>query len=311
MEHGVTAFINDSSVGIVEFATTAEGLGFESIWLAEHDHLPVDTVHPWVEGGTPPDIYKRMPDPFTLLAAAAAVTEQLRLGTSVSLIAEHNPIYLAKQIATLDFVSGGRVEVGVGYGWNKLEMVNNGIDPARPRAAFREKLHALKLLWTEETAAFSGEFVNFSESWSYPKPIQKPHPPVVLGAAFTPGARRDLVDDMDGWMPIRGMTSFDQLAESLAVLRSELAEAGRDPSTMTISLFELAGATLGKYSIASFAEHLASEVMFDRYAAIGVDRFIHSVPVHDPDLFHATIELVANRVGVAGAAGTLPRTFQH
>src|SRR5262249_4590826 len=162
-------------------------------------------------------------------AASSGVTEHLRFGTSVSLIGEHNPIYLAKQIATLDFVSGGRVELGVGYGWNKLEMGNNGIDPSRPRAVFREKLRALKALWTEEEPRFSGEFVSFTPSWSFPKPVQKPYPPVILGSALTPGALRDMVEGMDGWMPIRTMMSFDELAEAIASLRAKVADAGRDP----------------------------------------------------------------------------------
>jgi probable F420-dependent oxidoreductase len=301
LKHGITGFINDKSLGIIEFATTAEKLGFESIWLGEHDHLPVDSVHPWVEGGAPPDIYRRFPDPFTLFAAAAGVTDSLRFGTSVTLIAEHNPIYLAKQIATLDFVSGGRVELGVGYGWNKLEMVNNGIDPKRPRAVFREKLRALKALWTQETAAFSGEFVNFTESWSYPKPIQKPHPPIILGSALTPGAVRDLVASMDGWIPIRTTMTFDELAESIVALRSQMAEAGRDPRSIVISLLDPDGAMGGKKSLAAFEERLSSEELLQRYAEIGVDRCIHAVPAHDCELFHATIEMLARRVGLVGA----------
>ena len=297
MKFGVTAFINDTAaLGIVEFATMAEQLGFESIWLGEHDHLPVDTVHPWVEGGTPPDIYKRFPDPFTLLAAAAGVTEHLRLGTSVSLVAEHNPIYLAKQIATLDWLSGGRVELGVGYGWNPLEMVNNGIDPKRPRAVFREKLAALKALWTQETTAFEGEFVNFTESWSYPKPVQSPYPPVIIGAALTPATKRDLVERADGWMPIRTTMSFEQLAEDIATVRGLVAQAGRDPFSIKISLLDPDGSMGGKKSLEAFERRLPSTELLRGYEEIGVDRCIYAVPAHDRGLLRSTIKLLAERL---------------
>jgi probable F420-dependent oxidoreductase len=301
MKFGVTAFINDkAAMGIVQFATTAERLGFESIWLGEHDHLPVNTVHPWVDGGRPPDVYKRFPDPFTLLAAAAGVTKHLRLGTSVSLIAEHNPIYLAKQIATLDWLSGGRVELGVGYGWNKLEMINNSIDPKRPRAVFREKLAALKALWTEETPAFSGEFVNFTESWSYPKPVQQPWPPIIIGAALTPATKRDLVERADGWMPIRTMMSFERLAAEIAEVRRLAEEAGRDPLSIEISLLDPDGAMGGKKSLEAFEKRLPSGDLLERYKEIGVDRCIYAVPERDPGLLQATIELLAERLELRG-----------
>lgn len=306
MKHGITAFVNDKNIGIFEVATAADQLGFESLWLGEHDHLPVDSFHPWVEGGVPPDIYKRFPDPFTLLAAAAAVTKNLRLGTSVSLIAEHNPIYLAKQIATLDWLSGGRVELGVGYGWNKLEMINNGIDASRPRAVFREKLAALKALWTQETTAFSGEFVNFTESWSYPKPVQKPYPPVIIGAALTPGTRRDLVSVADGWMPIRTMMSIDELAESIGRLRDEVEAAGRDRNSMKITLLDPIGAMGGKRSLAAFEERMPSQETLRRYAEIGVDRCVHSIPAHESDFFHATIEMLAGRLELARVPAPVP-----
>jgi probable F420-dependent oxidoreductase len=298
VKQGVTAYINDKSLGIVEFATTAERLGFESIWLGEHDHLPVASVHPWVEGGEPPDIYRRFPDPFTLFAAAAAVTEELRFGTSVSLIAEHQPLYFAKQVATLDWLSGGRVEMGVGYGWNKLEMANNGVDIKRPRTVFREKLRALKAIWSQETVAFSGEFVNFTESWSYPKPVQKPYPPITLGSAFTPGSLKDMATSMDGWMPISTTMTLDELADAIKALREAVAAEGRDPAAFTISLLDPTGSMGGKRSLEAFEARLPSEETLARYAEIGVDRCIHSVPAHDPELFHGTMRLLAERVGL-------------
>jgi probable F420-dependent oxidoreductase len=296
MRFGLMAFANDQGVGVVDVATAAERLGFESLWLGEHDHLPVDTVHPWIDGGRPPEVYRRFLNPFVALAAAASVTTTLRLGTSVSLIAEHPPLYLAKEVATLDLVSGGRVELGVGYGWNRGAMANNGVDPDRVRAVFAEKLTALRRLWTEEEVAFDGEHVRFSASWSFPKPVQRPHPPIILGAALTPTSRRHIVELADGWMPIRTMVSFDELAAGIRTLRSAFDEAGRDRSALQVTLLDFEGAMGGKRSVEAFVDRLPSPESLATYEEIGVDRCTYAVPAHDPALFAETIELLADRL---------------
>jgi probable F420-dependent oxidoreductase len=293
---GVTAFVNDTTIGIAEVATTVEELGFESLWLGEHDHLPVATVHPWVDDGRPPDVYRRFPNPFVVLAHAAAVTTRLRLGTSVTLVAEHDPLYQAKEVATLDWLSGGRVELGVGYGWNALELANHGVDPGRRRSAFREKVAAMKALWTDETAAFDGEFVRFDESWSWPKPVQRPHPPISIGAALTPATRRDIVALADGWMPIRSMLAPDELTSAIGELRQAFDAEGRDPASCVVTLLELDGSLGGKRSIEAFEQRLPDEPTLRRYEAIGVDRCVFGVPAHDHGLFHAAAEALADRI---------------
>ncbi len=173
---GANLILNDTTLPMREVAPLVEEYGLDALFLGEHTHTPVATVHPQYPGGLP-EFYKRFLDPFVQLAVAAAVTERVRIGTGVLLVAERNPLELAKAVASLDVVSGGRVEVGVGLGWNTLEMVNNGIDPKRRRAIFREKLAVLRRLWTEDVVGVDGEFVRFTDSWVYPKPLQKPHPP--------------------------------------------------------------------------------------------------------------------------------------
>src|SRR3954447_141938 len=195
MDIGIVTQLTDRSPSIVDVARAVEERGFESLWLGEHTHCPVDTVHRYTSGkyaagaktrgGYVPEFYKRMPDPYILLAAAAAATSTLRLGTSVGLPAEHNPLEMAKEVASLDLISGGRFEFGVGYGWSELEASNNGIPFNRRRDVMREKLLAMKALWAQETASFAGEYVNFTESWSWPKPVQRPNPPILLGAKLT------------------------------------------------------------------------------------------------------------------------------
>ncbi len=181
---GANLVLGDRTLPMATVAPLVEDHGLDALFVGEHTHIPVATVHPGHPTGVP-EFYKRFLDPFVQLAVAAAVTERVRIGTGVVLVAERNPLELAKSVASLDVVSGGRVEVGVGYGWNPLEMANNGVDPSRRRQVFREKLAAVRRLWTEETVECHGRWVDFTESWSFPKPVQDPHPPVLLGAAAT------------------------------------------------------------------------------------------------------------------------------
>jgi len=205
-------------------------------------------------------------------------------------------------VATLDWLSGGRVELGVGYGWNKLEMANNGVDVKRPRGVFREKLAAMKRLWDQETAAFDGEHVSFTESWSYPKPAQRPHPPITIGATLTPATRQDLVERADGWMPIRALLSTDELATNIASLRAEYVEAGRDPASLTVSLLDPDGAMSGKRSIEAFERSLPGVDLIEAWASIGVDRVIFAVPAHDRELLAGTFDVLAERIGLRARA---------
>ena len=226
MRIGALIFPTDLSIGVSRLAREMEGRGFESLWVTEHTHIPTNRRSPWPGGAPLPDEYRRTLDPYVALATAAAVTTHLKVGTGVSLVAQHHPITLAKTVASLDLVSDGRFLFGIGVGWNEEEMEDHGVNPRTRRSAVRETVLAMKELWTKDEASYSGAFVNFSESWSWPKPVQKPHPPVLMGGAGGPITFRHLGEYCDGWMPIHGRRD---IAEKLPQLRQALVEAGRNP----------------------------------------------------------------------------------
>jgi probable F420-dependent oxidoreductase len=283
--------VDDVAQFVPTFAREVEARGLDSIWLGEHTHLPVETKHRYVEDGKVPERYKRFLDPWTVLTAAAAHTTTIRLGTLVALVAEHNPLALAKQIATVDLLSCGRVDVGMGYGWNALEMLNNGVDPSRKRATFREKVRAMKLLWTEEHSSFAGEFVNFTDSWSLPHPVQRPHPPLLLGAAPTPGTLTDIVELCDGWIPVR-MAVDDRLEEHVGRLRSAAADAGRDPSSLRITISH-PETSFGSITFDKFSARLPSPDRMRRYRDLGVDGIVCSIPNVDRSLMLKALDRYA------------------
>jgi len=227
----VTVFLTDRDVGVAELARAVEERGFASLFLPEHTHIPVRRATPAPTGEHPlPGAYARTLDPWVALSAAGAVTTRLRLGTGVSLPAQHDPIALAKQIATLDHLSGGRVTLGVGYGWNFEEIADHGIDPQRRRAVVREHILAMQALWRDDVASFDGEHVAFEPSWAWPKPVQRPRVRTLVGGAAGPTLVAHLAEWADGWLPVGGAG----IAEALPRLRAALAEAGRDPATLQV-----------------------------------------------------------------------------
>ena len=274
--------VDDVAEFVPMFAREVEARGLDSIWLGEHTHLPVDTAHAYLEGGRVPNRYKKFLDPWAVLTAVAAHTTTVRVGTLVALVAEHNPLALAKQIATVDLLSDGRVDVGIGYGWNPLEMVNNGVDPARKRGTFREKVRAMKRLWTQEHTAFTGEFVNFTDSWSLPHPAQKPHPPILLGAAPTPGCFTDVVELCDGWIPVR-VAVDDALEEHVTRLHERAAGVDRDPASihLTVSHPET---SFGSVTFEKFADRCPSAARLERYRKLGISGVVCSIPNRDRTL---------------------------
>ena len=233
MELGVLIFPTDRSIAPDELARAAEDRGLVELWVTEHTHLPTNHS-PWPGGPVLPEEYKRTLDPFVALTAAAAVTTKLRLGTGVCLVAQHDPISLAKTVASLDHVSNGRFDLGIGVGWNVPEMQHHGVDPKRRYSIVRDKIRAMKALWADDVASYDGEFVSFSDSWSWPKPVQRPHPKVLIGGGARPVTFRHIVEEYDGWMPIAGRDDF--LAD-LAGLRQQWADGGRDPKAMTMFVF--------------------------------------------------------------------------
>jgi probable F420-dependent oxidoreductase len=259
MHLGALIFPTDLSIRPDQLARAMEDRGFESLWVTEHTHIPTSRRTPWPGGAELPDEYRRTLDPFVALTAAAAVTEHLRLATGICLVAQHHPITLAKTVASLDLISGGRVLFGVGVGWNVDEMEHHGVHADRRRSHARENVLAMQRLWTDEEASFDGEFVRFSPSWSWPKPVQRPHPPVIMGGAGGPITFRHVVEYCDGWMPIHGRRN---VIERIGDLRQSAEDAGRDPASIEIGVF-------GCPPDASVIED---------YAAAGVSRCVVGLP---------------------------------
>ncbi len=234
MQFGVSIFNTDFSIRIDELAREVEGRGFESLWLPEHTHIPKSRKSPWPGGPNLPKEYWHTLDPFVALSAAAMATTRLKVGTGICLVVERDPITTAKEVASLDFLSNGRFLFGIGGGWNAEEMENHGTDFKKRWRVLRERILAMKEIWTKDEAEFHGEFVNFDPIWSYPKPVQKPHPPIYLGVN-TPGARQRIVDYCDGWFPIAARAG--DLAAGIADLRHRAEKAGRDPRSITVTLY--------------------------------------------------------------------------
>jgi len=233
MHVGIYIFSTAYAIAIDELAREAEQRGLESLWLPEHTHIPASRRTPF-SGGELPKEYWHTLDPFVALTAAAAATTRLKLGPGICLVIERDPIVTAKSVASLDVVSKGRVLFGIGAGWNVEEMENHGTVYKTRYSLLRERILAMKEIWTKESAEFHGTFVNFDPIWSYPKPIQHPHPPVVVGGEG-PKARQLAVDVCDGWFP-RGRNP-DLLLKGLGDLKALAARAGRDMKTLSVSAF--------------------------------------------------------------------------
>jgi probable F420-dependent oxidoreductase len=234
MKIGFFFFGTDYSMPVVELATALEERGFESLFLPEHTHIPASRRSPWPGGAELPRQYSHTLDPFVALAAAAAVTKTLRLGTGICLLTERDPIVTAKEVATLDLISGGRFEFGIGAGWNVEEMANHGTAFETRFRVMVDRAKAMQAIWTREEASYQGEFTAFEPIWQWPKPVQKPHPPILLGGETRHTLRR-VMDFCDGWFP-RGRSFGDPQAE-MRRLRSAAEEAGRDIETVSTTLF--------------------------------------------------------------------------
>jgi probable F420-dependent oxidoreductase len=233
VQYGLTMFPTDLSIGPIELARAAEERGFASLYVPEHTHIPTSRATPSPAGEPLSEEYKRSLDPFVVLTAAAAVTERLRVGTGIALVAQRDPIITAKAVASLDLVSGGRFVFGIGFGWNVEELADHGVAFADRRAVVAERVAAMKALWTQDEASFSGEHVRFDPTWSWPKPVQQPHPPILLGGGGGPKLFEAIAAYGDGWMPIGGAGVRRQLPELHRVVEA----AGRDPAELTVIPF--------------------------------------------------------------------------
>ncbi|MGH7289796.1 MAG: LLM class F420-dependent oxidoreductase [Myxococcota bacterium] len=250
MRFGVVSYNTDYGIRPDDCARAAEARGFDSIWFPDHTHIPTSRATPFALGGELPRQYKHFMDPFVSMMAAAAATSQIKLGTGVCLLIERDPIVVAKAIATLDVLSRGRVLVGDGGGWNREEMANHGTRFEDRWRVLRERVAAIKAIWTQDEASYHGEFVNFDPIWCYPKPVQRPHPPIFLGAVSGAGLKR-VVDYCDGWLLVDPRDGALQRAR--VELRKRAEEAGRDPDSIPITVFalELSPQVLDEYAAAS------------------------------------------------------------
>jgi len=231
---GLSMFPTDYAIQPVELAREAESRGFESLFFPEHTHIPASRKTPWPGGADLPKEYWHTHDPFVALGAAAAVTKTLKLGTGVCLVIERDPLVLAKEVASLDMISGGRVLFGIGAGWNVEEMANHGSAFKSRWKIVREKMLAMRQIWTNEAAEFHGQFVNFDPIWSYPKPVQKGGPPVLLGSQSKHSFER-IAEYCDGWMPI-AFGRFDFKA-GIAAMNEACERADRDSKSMSLTMF--------------------------------------------------------------------------
>jgi len=276
MRIAAAIFPTAETMSPVEFATTAEALGFDSIWFPEHSHIPTSRVSPWggYEGAPPlPDYYARTYDPFVALGACAAATSTIKLATGICLVAQRDPIHTAKEVASVDGLSGGRMIFGIGYGWNREEMAQHGTRFGDRRGILRDRILAMKALWSEDEATYDGEYVTIEPSWAWPKPTQQPHPPIVLGGAAGPKTAKDVAEFCDGWMPIGGRsftTGWDEI-------RRACDDIGRDPQTIEIGVFNAP----------------ADEAKLTGLAEAGLTRAVVSMPQGPRDEVMAELERVA------------------
>jgi probable F420-dependent oxidoreductase len=236
LNFGTSMFFTDYSMAPGELGKALEERGFESVWAPEHSHIPLSRKTPFPAGGDLPKRYYDAMDPFVTLTVAAMATKTLKVGTGVCLVAQRDPIQTAKLVASIDQVSGGRFLFGIGNGWNQDEMENHGTAFATRHKLAREKVEAMKVIWTKSKAEYHGEFVNFDPMMAWPKPVQKPHPPVIVGGAFPYSARR-AIRYGDGWIPQAARGGYSEIADMIPEFRKMATEAGRDPASIEITVW--------------------------------------------------------------------------
>jgi probable F420-dependent oxidoreductase len=253
---GLHYFATDRSLPVADFARAAAERGFDAVLLPEHTHIPVSTPSPYPGGGDLPERYRRTLDPYVALAVVAAQTD-LKIGTCISLVAQHDPIALAKTIATLDFLSGGRFSLGVGFGWNEPELANHGHDAGSRRAVVREYVALMRALWRDSEAEFHGAHANLSPSWAWPKPASVP---VLLGCQLTPRGCAEIARWADGWIGYG--SDLEQFAAQVAALRAQWADAGRAATGPLVR------------PMLGIVDDDALRRSFDRFQSLGVDQVV-------------------------------------
>jgi probable F420-dependent oxidoreductase len=279
VDHGIMMFPTDYAIDPGALAKEVEDRGFDSLWFPEHSHIPTSRESPYPGGGDLPRMYLHTYDPFVALTAAACATTTLKLATGICLVIERDTINTAKEVASLDRLSGGRFLFGIGGGWNREEMADHGTNPKTRMRLMGEQIKAMKELWTKEEAEFHGEFVDFDPSWAWPKPVQDPHPPVYVGG-MGPGVEDRVLDFGDAWLPQRvGPDNIGQFEERANALQQRAADAGR-----------------GRIPMSLFGAETSSEAL-DGYRRIGLDRAIYGVSSADRDTVLGELDELAKLVG--------------
>jgi probable F420-dependent oxidoreductase len=282
VKFGVAIFPTEDVQDPAELARMAEQRGFESLFFPEHTHIPASRETPYPAGGELPPEYSRTYDPFVALSAAATATEQLLVATGICLVIERDPIVTAKEVASLDRLSGGRFLFGVGAGWNVEEMQNHGTDASKRFGIMRERIEAMKAIWSEEEASYPGRHVNFERIWSWPKPVQEPHPPILVGGNGPRVLDRVLAFG-DEWLPNR--VKDDEFIPRLQELASRAQEAGRDPIPVTV------------YGL------MRDPARIERLEQAGAHRGVFWLPSTTPDEVEAAFERYETAVGEFERAG--------
>ena len=267
MHFGVGLFFTDYSMTPAALGRALEERGFEFGVGSEHSHIPLSRRSPWPGGGELPKQYYDVMDPFVTLTAAAAATKTLKVGTGVCLVNQRDPIQTAKLVASIDQISGGRFLFGIGVGWNAEEMEDHGTVFTTRAKLVRERVEAMKAIWTETKPEYHGEFVNFEPMMAWPKPVQKPYPPVILGGAFPQGARR-AVRYGEGWISLAGRSAYGDVFETVPKFRAMMVEAGRDVDSCPVSLF----------GVTEDAD------MLKRYRDLGIARVTVALPAAKEDV---------------------------
>src|SRR6478609_6610637 len=238
LNFGASMFFTDYSMAPGELGKALEERGFESVWAPEHSHIPLSRKTPPAGGGELAKKYYDTMDPFVTLTMAAAAAKRLKVATGVCLVAQRDPIQTAKLVASIDQVSNGRFLFGIGNGWNQDEMENHGTVFASRHKLARERVEAMKEIWTKSKPEYHGEFVNFDSMMAWPKPVQKPHPPVIVGGAFPYSARR-AIRYGDGWVPHASRPEYGDVSDFLPQFQQMAKEAGRDPATLPVTMFRV------------------------------------------------------------------------
>jgi probable F420-dependent oxidoreductase len=282
MEYGAAIFFTDYSIGPAELGRALEDRAFESLWAPEHSHIPISRESPFPPGGDLPKKYYDVMDPFVTLPVAAAVTQNLKIGTGICLVIQRDTIQTAKSVASLDHVSGGRFLFGIGAGWNAEEMANHGTTDFKGRfKRMEENVAAMREIWTKTEAAYDGHHVKFTPMMTWPKPLQKPWPPVIVGGAYPYAAKRAIAYG-DGWIPHATRPEYggDDITAKLPEFRKMAVDAGRDPASIPVTAFNV--------------PHQAD--VLKRYAEAGVDRVVFSIPSADRDTTLSLLDEIASVV---------------